>query len=309
MSEPLRILKHCRDSEALLASFLLGRPATTARVYKNVLSGFLEWLNKPVHLTTADDLRRYISVCRESGLLPATIRHKIGAIKSFYTFIVEEGELPSSPVDRVPTPPNPMPEQSRCLSREQVRAFFDQFSTHRTIGLRDRGLFILAAHTGLRLSEISRLSISDVGDGPEKGWRTLRIHGKGDKIREVQVRPEVWNCVGEYLQRRRVELSDGVPVFLSIRRGHSIRKQAQDFRIPPATIYKRFKRLARKAGLPNWASPHSLRHFFATEARDKGANLDAIRLALGHSSLVTTQRYLDRLQTGLNEAFLAVKAV
>ena len=309
MSAALRLIQPYHDEAELLASFLLGRPETTQRVYRNEVNAFLGFVKVPVHQVQADDLRRYIERCREGQLRPATIRHKVAVIKSFFAFLQQEKKLLEDPMVRVSTPPNPQQDGSRCLSDEQVTAFLGQCPTHRMIGLRDRALFLLAANCGLRLSELSRLSVGDLGDGPDKGWRTLRVHGKGDKFREVQVRPEVWAQVAAYLQRRLDDLVEESPLFASVRRACSIRPQAQDLRIPAATIYKRFKRLARKARLPSWASPHALRHYFASMADAKGASVEAIRRALGHASLAMTQRYLDRLTKGINEAFAAVKVV
>ncbi|MBE7465634.1 MAG: tyrosine-type recombinase/integrase [Planctomycetes bacterium] len=306
---PIRVLQHVRNDAALLASFILGRPATTARVYRNEIGLWQAFLNRPLVEARADDLRAYIAKCRESKLKPGTLRHKVAVIKSLYAFLYQEEQIPADPMVRVPTPPHPQGESSRCLDLKQVKAFFEQIPHHRVIGLRDRAMFLLAANCGLRLSEIARLSVGDVTDGPEDGWRVLRIHGKGDKVREVHARPEVWVHVVAYVSRRKDELLDRTPLFSSIHRGSSIKPQAADLRIPAPTIYKRFKAYCRRAELPTWASPHCMRHFFASEAHAKGAPAEAIRRALGHSSLNTTQRYLDRMERGVNQAFKAVRAI
>jgi site-specific recombinase XerD len=308
-SNVLQLIDRPHEDDAFLSSFLLGRPSTTARVYKGEIRLFQDFINKPLRLACADDLRGYIEHCRQSKLRPGTLRHRVSVVKSFFSFLYDEGKLNTDPMHRVPTPPHPQPDASRCLNAKQVRTFFAVIPKHRTIGFRDRAMFILAANTGLRLSELSRLSVGDVSDGPEKGWYCLRIHGKGDKIRLVQVRPEVWTEIQQYMRRRKDELKEPAPLFLSIQRGHSIRPQRDDLRIPAASIYKRFKRYARQADLPSWAAPHSLRHFFASQAHAKGAPAEAIRRALGHTSLAVTQRYLDGLDRGVNEAFAAVKAV
>ena len=195
MSAVLRLLKPERDDESFIASFILGRPATTQRVYRNQVREFLAFANKAIDRIEASDLRAFFEACRRHELRPGTIRHKIAVIKSFFGFLAQEGDLVEDPMSRVPTPPHAPPDGSRCLSSDQVAAFFGQIPSHRIVGLRDRAVFLLAANCGLRLSELSRLSIADVSEGPEKGWRTLRIHGKGDKVREVQVRPEVWAYV------------------------------------------------------------------------------------------------------------------
>ncbi len=308
-SNVLQLIERPHEDEHFLNVFLRGRPVTTAKVYRNEVELFREFLNKPLGSAPADDLRSYIERCRESKLKPATLRHKVCVIKSLYSFLCDDGQMNSDPMRRVSTPPHVPADQSRCLSSKQVKTFFSAIPLHRVIGFRDRAIYILAANCGLRLSELSRLSCGDVGEGPEAGWMLVNVHGKGDKLRTVQVRPEVWIHVQEYLKRRNGDLNAATPLFASFKRDKPIRPQANDLRMPAATIYKRFKWYARAAGLPDWASPHCLRHYFASEAHEKGAPAEAIRRALGHASLAVTQRYLDRLDQGINAAFRAVKAV
>jgi site-specific recombinase XerD len=89
--------------------------------------------------------------------------------------------------------------------------------------------------------------------------------------------------------------------------GGEIQAMAKDRRLSVGSTYERFKRLCKKAGLPSQVSPHSLRHFFACEADAAGASVEAIRQSLGHSGLGTTQRYLQRIHRGINEAFAKTK--
>ena len=227
MSAVLRLIRPERSDESLIAGFLLGRPPSTQRVYKNEVKAFLEFANKAVTIVNAADLRGYVEQCRRDALRPGTIRHKVAVIKSLFAFLFQEGELAEDPMARIATPSNPAPDASRCLSGEQVAAFFAQIPRHRLVGLRDRAIFVLASNCGLRLSELSRLSVADVSEGPEKGWRTIRINGKGDRIREVQARPEVWAWVVEYLVRRREDLAEDAPLFASVKRAKSIRPHSR----------------------------------------------------------------------------------
>ena len=153
--------------------------------------------------------------------------------------------------------------------------------------------------TGLRTSEACALSVKDVSDADEKGWKSLRVIGKGQKERTVHVSPDVWAIVLSYIQRRPDDLVEFDPLFAAILRAKPIKPMASDARLSDSSIYERFKRLAAKAGLPKEYSPHSLRHWFASEADAAGASVEAIRLALGHSGLGTTQKYLNRVRRGI----------
>lgn len=307
MNHVPHLIDRPHENSALLTSFLLGRPATTQRTYRNELRLFAEFVNKPLRFAVADDLRAYMEKGRQSKLRPSTLRNKISVVKGFYAWLYAEEHLPNDPMLRVATPPQVPPDGSRCLTTKQVRSFFAQIPIHRTIGLRDRAIFMIGATCGLRLAELSRASIGDVseggGDGGSAGWMRMLIHGKGGRDRLVDVRPEAWGIVQEYLRRRRDELVPSAPLFASLQRVHSIHPQARDLRMPPATIYRRFKSYAKRGGLPEWASPHTLRHYFASSAHKNGAPAEAIRRALGHSSLATTQKYLDGIAAGVNPAF------
>ena len=303
----LRIIQRTRDDEALVSSFILGRPEGTQRVYGSEVRNFLNWVNKPSHNVTADDLRTLIESCRRQELKPATIHRKVVIIKAFFSFLVREKELQTDPVQYVDVPPCPQTGKPRGITSEGMKCLFEKANGRSMAALRDRAMFLLMAATGLRISEICGLSVNDVGEADEKDWKALKVTGKGEKQREVHVSPDVWAVVMEYLSRRQDDLEGDVPLFAAIHRSKPINAMAQDHRLSVSSTYERFKVLAKKAGLPVECSPHSLRHYFATEADASGASVEAIRLALGHSGLGTTQKYLNRVRRGINEAFLRVK--
>jgi integrase/recombinase XerD len=307
MSAVLRLLQPAHDDEASLQSFILGRPVGTQRIYLCEIRTFLRWANKPGNQVLANDLRGYIESCRRQNLKPATIHRKVVIVKSFFGFLAREKLLHDDPLVNVDVPPCPLGSKPRGLTPEGARTFFGATAGNSMAAIRDRALFLLMSATGLRISEVCRLSVQDVSDAEEKDWKVLRIVGKGQKERDVHVSPDVWAVVMAYIQRRRGELTEASPLFATVARGISIQPRAGDARISCSTVYERFKRLARKAGLPVGLSPHCLRHFFACEADAAGASVEAIRLALGHAGLGTTQRYLQRMRRGINEAFAKVK--
>ena len=307
MTAVLRILERTRNDESLVSGFILGRPPGTQRVYAGEVRTFLRWANKPAQHVQSKDYRGYIQSCRDQELKPATIHKKGVIVKAFYGFLLREGELTEDPLALVESPPCPPPGKPRGLTPENAKDFFAATAGHSMAALRDRAMFLLMAATGLRISEVCGLSARDVADADEKDWKALRVVGKGQKEREVHVSPDVWTVVVAYLQRRQDELREQVPLFAATRRAKPIRPLAPDMRLSVSSVYERFKRLAKKAGLPEEFSPHSLRHFFACEADAAGASVEAIRLALGHAGLGTTQKYLNRVRRGINEAFAKAK--
>jgi site-specific recombinase XerD len=307
MTKTLRILQRTADDSALVGGFIQGRPSGTQRVYGAEVRTFLAWVNKPVHQWQASDLRAYTDQCRRNRLKPATLHRKVVILRAFTAFLHRERELDADPFSLVDVPPCPPPAQARTLTQEQMKAFFAQMRGVSIAAIRDRAIFLLKAATGLRISEVRGLSVRDVGEAEETGWKSLRVVGKGQKERVVHVRPEVWSVVLEYLQRRTDFLDEASPLFVAVPRARPIKALAVDRRLSVSSIFGRFKRLAKKAELPSEFSPHCLRHFFACEADAGGASVEAIRLALGHANLGTTQRYLQRVRKGVNEAFVKLR--
>jgi integrase/recombinase XerC len=140
-------------------------------------------------------------------------------------------------------------------------------------------LFTLLYGCGLRLSEALAL---DVRDAPREGEEAaLRVLGKGGKQRMAPVLPAVRAAVADYLRHHRAGAAPDEPLFLGARGG----------RLDPAVAQRSLRLYRRLAGLPEHATPHALRHSFATHLLGGGADLRAIQELLGHASLSTTQRY------------------
>jgi site-specific recombinase XerD len=303
MSSILRVLSRTRDESALVENFIKGRPSGTQRVYAGEVRTFLSFINRTVHHIKAKDLRSFIEKCRQSKLKPATLHRKVTIIRSFFAFLHREGELPDNPMRLVEVPPCPSVGNPHALTQDQVEAFFAAMNGVSVPAMRDRAIFLLMASTGLRISEVRGLLVKDVGEADEPNWKTLKVTGKGEKEREVHVRPEVWALILHYLQRRTESMDESSPLFAAVPRARPIKPLADDCRLSVSSIFGRFKRLAKKASLPKEASPLSLRHYFAREADSAGASVEAIRIAIGHSNLGTTQKYLQRVRKGINEAF------
>ena len=146
-------------------------------------------------------------------------------------------------------------------------------------GLRDKAIFMLLYGCGLRISEALSLNIGDISAESD----FLRIKGKGNKERIVPLLPIIWQSISAYLAERPYSNSVGEPLFLG----------ARGERLSPRIIQRQMQKLRGYLGLSDTLTPHALRHSFATHLLAQGTDLRSIQELLGHSSLVTTQRYTD----------------
>jgi integrase/recombinase XerC len=184
--------------------------------------------------------------------------------------------LLATPRRRAPVP--------RALSVPDARAAAEQVgdvSDDPGVQARDAALFTLLYGAGLRIAEALALDVRDAPrtDAPQ-GDATLRVRGKGGKERLVPVLPAVRDAVAAWLARHPAPAPDA-PLFPGVRGA----------RLNPGVAQRTLRRFRRLAGLPEHATPHALRHSFATHLLAGGADLRAIQELLGHSTLSTTQRY------------------
>ena len=226
-------------------------------------------------------LRRFAGVLSERGNSRATVARKLAAFRAFYRVLVERGELEASPADLVASPKRDS-DLPTVLSRTEVDQLLDALPVSTPLDLRDRALFELAYASGLRAAELVDLDVESL----DRDGEQLRVEGKGAKTRIVPAGEHAWRAIDAYLERARPELAaagDGrdAALFLS-RTGR---------RLATTDVRRRLRAALRHAGVQAAASPHALRHSFATHLLDGGADLRTIQELLGHSSLSTTQTY------------------
>ena len=187
------------------------------------------------------------------------------------------------------------------VSSQQLRLLFDAVDGDTPSGLRDACMLELFYATGARISELASLRL----DSFDRATHCVRLFGKGSKERIVPVYRRAERAVDRYVADGRGallgssrNLSVGVQTALFI----SDRGRAMD----AAALRYQFKALSRKAGLPSDVTPHSMRHTFATDLLDGGADLRSVQELLGHASLSTTQIYthlsVDRMKGALKQA-------
>jgi len=243
------------------------------------------------------DLRRFAAQVSEQGHARSTVARKLAAVRSFYRYMVERGELTANPAELVASPKREdyLP---RIVKPAVAAALLDAMPARTPLELRDRAMFELAYGSGLRAEELIDLQVTSLDpDGEE-----LRVEGKGGKTRVVPTGEPTWRALERYRDRGRPALSAlGDPaeraLFLS-RTGR---------RLSTSDVRRRLALWARRAAgtaeVPAGITPHTLRHSFATHLLDGGADLRVIQELLGHASVSTTQAYTRVESARLRKAY------
>ena len=246
----------------------------TVAAYRSDLRQFADFC-QGLGLTTWDQVdrkvvRHYLSVLGDRSYSRRSIARKASAVRSFFADQVKKGELKLNPAAEVARPK--LPERlPRALSSRVVRDILDSLPHATPIDLRDRAIIELLYSSGLRVSEVAGLSLTDVGGD------LLTVTGKGGKIRAVPVGGPARRAVADWIERGRGQLAGPeVPGALWV----GARGGALDTR--------GIRRAVRTRAA---TFPHALRHSFATHLLEGGADLRAVQELLGHSDLATTQIY------------------
>jgi site-specific recombinase XerD len=256
----------------------------TRRAYGADLGQLAAWASAQAIGPEAVDarmLRRFAGVLSERGNSRATVARKLAALRAFYRVLVERGELEASPADLVASPKRDS-DLPTVLSRTEVDQLLDTLPVATPLDLRDRALFELAYASGLRAAELVDLDVESL----DRDGEQLRVEGKGAKTRIVPAGEHAWRAIDAYLERARPELAaagDG--------RDRALFLSRTGRRLATTDVRRRLRAALRHAGVQAAASPHALRHSFATHLLDGGADLRTIQELLGHSSLSTTQTY------------------
>lgn len=227
---------------------------------------------------TVSDMRSWMAHMRAGDIGPRSLARKLSAVKSFYRWLAErEGFDPSAVLAaRTPKFQRKLP---RPLSPDAARDVIDTLDMqHQTtwVNLRDRAVVTLLYGCGLRISEALGLTGAQARMGD-----TLRILGKGNKERIVPVILPARQAVAAYTEACPFELSPKEPLFRGVRGGA----------LNARSVQKVMAQVRMQLGLPATATPHAMRHSFATHLLNAGGDLRAIQELLGHASLSTTQAY------------------
>jgi integrase/recombinase XerC len=270
--------------------------AHTTEAYARDIASFLGFLTHHLgedptltHLQNLReaDLRAWLAALAAEDNTNRTRARKLSAIRSFFRYLARRHGLKNLAAKLVGSP-KIMPPIPRALPPAQARAAAEQIGDIAPLPAtqaRDVALFTLLYGTGLRISEALALNISDA----PAAHATLRVLGKGQKHRLVPILPAVADAIAAWLPLHPCAHNPQAPLFIGTRGN----------RLDPAVAQRTLRHFRRLAGLPEHATPHALRHSFATHLLAGGADLRAIQDLLGHASLSTTQRYTAVDQAGL----------
>lgn len=262
--------------------------ANTVEAYRSDLSAFLGFLsnhfNRQPSITSfsdlgARDVRAFLAERRRDGLGDASISRLLSAIKSFFRWLERVHGIKNAEVAYLKGPKRPasLPRPlSEPAAQDLIAAANENDEAEPWISARDVAVLSLMYGAGLRISETLGISGADLPIAHQ-----IRITGKGGKVRTLPLLPFIAEAVQTYLNLCPYRMDAQLPIFRGVRGGA----------LHPRLVQGLVQKLRYQLGLPDTATPHALRHSFATHLLNNGADLRAIQTLLGHASLSTTQVY------------------
>jgi integrase/recombinase XerC len=280
--------------------------AHTVRCYSTDLEHFAAFLAGPgaapedraggafsdrLRRVTPLDLRAYLAELRRADYSRATIARKIATLRSFYKYLARQGEVQGNPVKVIRTPRQEK-RLPKFLAPAEVERLLGAPSGNDLLSLRDAAILEVLYSTGMRVSELVGLDLEDIDPIAE----AARVRGKGRRERFAPLGSYALRALNRYLEARAAAgIKDAKAVFVN-RHGD---------RLDARSVRRKLAKYLRIAGLDAHASPHTLRHSFATHMLERGADLRAVQELLGHRSLSTTQIYTHVTASRLKEVYAA----
>lgn len=273
----------------------------TVRAYETDLESYLQWCVREGVVATRPDrraTRRYLTSLVGARYADKTVNRHLSALRTFFSWMQEHGEQVDDAVLAMHGRklPKSLPN---VMTDEDLRRLVAACDVDSSEGLRDRAMIELMYATGARISELAGLVPADI----DYSQGEIRLFGKGSKERIVPVYEVAIDAARRYVETARPVLAarrkkPGCPeaLFVSVR-GNDMTANA---------LRARFERLVKLAGLENDVTPHAVRHTYATELLDGGADLRTVQELLGHESMATTQIYthlsVERLKLATRQA-------
>lgn len=278
-----------------------GLSDATLKAYDKDLDMFLSFLTEHMgEVASLDhfpalrpaDIRAFMARRRATGLSSRSLARSMAGVRSFAQFLEEKGKASTAPFNAIQTP-----KYSRSLPKpltiDKARALVDpqnSLAEEPWVVARDSAVLLLLYAVGLRISEALALTLKTA---PLPGQDAMTVLGKGGKQRRLPVLPIVQQAIDQYLSLCPFELKENEPIFRGVRGGP----------LSPRIIQLVIQRMRGSLGLPDSATPHGLRHSFATHLLANGGDLRTIQELLGHASLSTTQAYTEVEMTELMDIY------
>jgi integrase/recombinase XerD len=276
-----------------------GLSSNTVSAYKRDLVKFDAFARKrklSLEAISRDDLVDFLAGLYRQKLESRTVARQLVTLRNLFRFAQTQDLISVDPSINLESPKirRTLPGYLRL---EEVERLLEQPDEKTSLGLRDRAMLEVLYSTGLRVSELISLRVSDL----DAKVGCVRCIGKGDKERIVPVGRKALGMVEKYLRQARAHLcckgkSAGSPVLFVNRRGGALSRVG---------VWKILSAYGRRAGLRRPIKPHMLRHSFATHLLERGADLRSVQLMLGHADISTTQIYTHVVEERLKQIYKA----
>jgi integrase/recombinase XerC len=248
----------------------------------------VEYGDTPLDQLTHIYIRSWLASLKDRGLTAKSINRKISSLKSFFKYQLKNGVIRQTPMTKVIAPKNEK-RLPNFVADKDIKTLFDHVEFPDTWqGRTERVLMLLFYNTGMRLSEVINLKDKQVNFSN----RTLKVLGKGNKERILPISPELLKEITDYQAERNANFGQESEVLLVDGKARAL---------SPKGVYSSVKKYLSLVTTIEKRSPHVLRHSFATHLMNNGADLNAVKELLGHSSLAATQVYthntIEKLKT------------
>lgn len=274
-----------------------GLSKNTIVSYKRDLNSYIHYLKNVEELKDLNGVQRpqivhFLKFLKDTGKSSKTLARHIASIRAFHHFLLREKAVDHDPTVHIESPQH---ERSlpKVLSMEEVETLLESPKLSDPFGYRDKAMLEMMYATGIRVSELIGLKLSDV----HLTMGFVRCMGKGSKERIIPIGKTASDAIEEYLDKGRPKLASKKhkddSLFLN-HHGKGLSRQG---------FWKILKRLTSEAGIEKELTPHTLRHSFATHLLENGADLRAVQEMLGHADISTTQIYTHVTKTRLKDVY------
>lgn len=268
----------------------------TLESYSSDLEQFTIFLHKQyekddILTVTHSEIRSWMVDMMQHKISARSINRKISVLKSLFKFLMRRGEVKKSPLAKVQTP----------KTSKRLPVFVEQTNVERLLndipfeegyqGALDRMIIELLYGTGMRRSELINLRVTDL----DSYNLQVKVLGKGNKERIIPIHPQLKTTINTYTELKKHQFEDSTEKYLLV--------NAKGAQLKPADVYKAVKKYLNMVTTIDKKSPHVLRHTFATHLMNSGADINAVKELLGHSSLAATQVYTHNTIEKLKEVY------
>lgn len=273
-----------------------GLSQNTLEAYERDLTNYINFLQENEKVTDVKEINRYMILrfiysLKDDGKAQSTISRHVSSIRAFHHFLLREGYVKNDPTLHIEMP-RPEKKLPKVLSTSEVEALLSTSVKNPQLSLRNKAMLEVLYATGLRVSELVELTLSDIH--LQMGF--LRCIGKGNKERIVPLGSVAIETLKKYIDEARPILMKKKHHDILFVNHHGNPMSRQGF-------WKIIKKLAKQANIKKELTPHTLRHSFATHLLENGADLRSVQEMLGHADISTTQIYTHVTKTRMKEVY------